>query len=90
MLAASPRRAAGAGTPNPSATRSRAQHNPRAAACTELRRPSIWKVFARAQRRFWVPFSVLILEKHPRPPNLQKTVKPQRVRFDFALKRARS
>jgi hypothetical protein len=58
--------------------------------CTELRRPSIWKVFARAQRRFWVPFSVLILEKHPRPPNLQKTVKPQRVRFDFALKRARS
>ena len=24
--------------------------------CTELRRRSIWKVFARAQRRFWVPF----------------------------------
>jgi hypothetical protein len=49
--------------------------------CTELRRPLIWKVFARAQRRFWVPFSVLILEKTPPAPDLQKTVKPPRVRF---------
>ena len=39
--------------------------------CAELRRPSIWKVFARAQRRFWVPFSVLILEKTPPAPDFQ-------------------
>jgi hypothetical protein len=50
--------------------------------------PSIWKVFARAQRRFWVPLSILILEKTPPAPDLQKTVKPPRVRFDFAPKRA--
>jgi hypothetical protein len=42
----------------------------------------------RAQRRFWVPFSVLILEKTPPAPDLQKTVKPSRVRFHFAMKRA--
>jgi hypothetical protein len=65
-------------------------HSVQSRRCTELRRPLICQVLARPQRAL-VAMSLLFQRdfgQTPPAPDLQKTVKPSRARFDFAMKRA--
>jgi Recombinase len=65
-------------------------HSVQSRRCTELRRPLICQVLARPQRAL-VAMSLLFQRdfgQTPPAPDLQKTVKPSRARFDFAIKRA--
>jgi hypothetical protein len=58
--------------------RARAHSVVRRCCCTELRRPpSIWKVFARAQRRFWGPLFRFDFGKTPPAPTFKKPPRPR-------------